>query len=57
MASVYLAEDVKHERKVALKILRPELAAVLGFLNRYNSRRRHRGLGNVTPLSRLDALA
>ena len=30
MASVYLAEDIKHERKVALKILRPELAAVLG---------------------------
>jgi hypothetical protein len=30
MASVYLAEDVKHERKVAVKILRPELAAVLG---------------------------
>ena len=30
MASVYLAEDLKHERKVALKILRPELAAVLG---------------------------
>ncbi len=30
MATVYLAEDIKHERKVALKILRPELAAVLG---------------------------
>jgi serine/threonine-protein kinase len=30
MASVYLAEDIKHERKVALKILRPELAAILG---------------------------
>jgi len=30
MASVYLAEDVRHERKVALKVLRPELAAVLG---------------------------
>ena len=30
MASVYLAEDIKHERKVALKILRPEFAAVLG---------------------------
>jgi len=29
-ASVYLAEDLKHERKVAVKILRPELAAVLG---------------------------
>jgi serine/threonine-protein kinase len=30
MASVYLAEDLKHDRKVALKVLRPELAAVLG---------------------------
>jgi len=30
MATVYLAEDVRHDRKVALKVLRPELAAVLG---------------------------
>ena len=30
MASVYLATDLKHERKVALKILKPELAAVVG---------------------------
>ncbi len=30
MATVYLAEDLKHERKVALKILKPELAAVIG---------------------------
>lgn len=30
MASVYLAEDIKHKRKVALKILKPELAAVIG---------------------------
>jgi serine/threonine-protein kinase len=29
-ATVYLAEDLKHDRKVALKVLRPELAAVLG---------------------------
>ncbi|MEE9156058.1 MAG: protein kinase [Gemmatimonadota bacterium] len=36
MATVYLAHDVKHDRKVALKVLRPELTAVLGgerFLN------------------------
>jgi serine/threonine-protein kinase len=36
MAMVYLARDLKHDRKVALKILRPELAAVIGaerFLN------------------------
>ena len=30
MATVYLADDLKHERKVALKVLRPELAAVVG---------------------------
>jgi serine/threonine-protein kinase len=30
MATVYLAEDVRHHRKVALKVLRPELAATLG---------------------------
>jgi len=30
MATVYLAEDVKHHRKVAVKVLKPELAAVLG---------------------------
>ena len=30
MAVVYLASDVKHDRKVALKVLRPELAAVIG---------------------------
>jgi Tol biopolymer transport system component/tRNA A-37 threonylcarbamoyl transferase component Bud32 len=30
MATVYRAEDVKHRRKVALKVLRPELAAMLG---------------------------
>ncbi len=30
MATVYLAEDLKHKRKVAVKVLRPQLAAVLG---------------------------
>jgi serine/threonine protein kinase/tetratricopeptide (TPR) repeat protein len=30
MATVYLAVDVKHGRKVALKVLRPELAATVG---------------------------
>src|SRR2546428_7501987 len=29
MATVYLARDLKHDRDVALKVLRPELAAVL----------------------------
>jgi eukaryotic-like serine/threonine-protein kinase len=29
MATVYLAHDLRHDRKVALKVLRPELAAVI----------------------------
>jgi hypothetical protein len=36
MATVYLARDLKHERDVAIKVLKPELGAVLGaerFLN------------------------
>jgi len=28
MATVYLTEDLEHNRKVAVKVLRPELAAV-----------------------------
>ena len=28
MATVYLAQDMKHDRKVAVKVLKPELAAV-----------------------------
>ncbi len=30
MATVYLAEDLKHRRKVAVKVLKPELAAAVG---------------------------
>jgi Tol biopolymer transport system component/tRNA A-37 threonylcarbamoyl transferase component Bud32 len=30
MATVYLAEDLRHRRQVAVKVLRPELAAALG---------------------------
>ncbi|MBI3983445.1 MAG: protein kinase, partial [Gemmatimonadetes bacterium] len=30
MATVYLAHDLKHDRPVAIKILRPDLAASLG---------------------------
>ena len=29
IATVYLAQDIKHERQVAVKVLKPELAAVL----------------------------
>jgi serine/threonine-protein kinase len=30
MATVYLAEDLRHHRKVAIKVLSPELALALG---------------------------
>src|SRR5829696_6867569 len=30
MATVYLAQDLKHDRRVAVKVLKPELAAILG---------------------------
>ena len=30
MATVYLAHDLRHDRDVAIKVLRPELAAILG---------------------------
>jgi serine/threonine-protein kinase len=30
MATVYLARDVRHDRSVAIKVLKPELAAVIG---------------------------
>jgi serine/threonine-protein kinase len=39
MATVYLAHDIKHDRNVAVKVLRPELAAMLGarrFLSEIN---------------------
>jgi serine/threonine-protein kinase len=34
MATVYLARDVRHNRGVALKVLNPELGAVLGTAER-----------------------
>jgi serine/threonine protein kinase len=30
MATVYLAEDLKHHRQVAVKVMRPELAETMG---------------------------
>src|SRR6476619_5875525 len=30
MATVFLAHDLRHDRRVAVKVLRPELAAVIG---------------------------
>ncbi len=34
MATVYLAHDLKHDRDVAIKVLKPDLAAQLGPVNR-----------------------
>jgi serine/threonine protein kinase len=31
MATVYLAHDIKHDRRVALKVLRPELGTTVGL--------------------------
>jgi serine/threonine protein kinase len=45
MATVYLAEDVRHRRMVALKVLKPELAAFVGgerFLAEIETRGSHR---------------
>ncbi len=52
MATVYLANDLKHDREVALKVLRPEFAATLGadrFLAeiRLTARLQH---ANIVPL-------
>ena len=45
MATVYLARDLKHDRQVAVKVLRVELAAVLG---------RERFLAEVALTAKLD---
>jgi serine/threonine protein kinase len=40
MAIVYLAEDQKHGRKVAIKVLHPELSAIIGGERFLTSQRR-----------------
>jgi serine/threonine protein kinase len=45
MATVYRAHDLKHDRSVALKVLKPELAAALGT---------ERFLREITLTARLD---
>ncbi len=51
MATVYLAEDWKHKRKVALKVVRPELAASNGA--RWATRRAPAIAGALTRAARL----
>jgi len=56
MATVYLAEDTKHRREVAVKVLRPELAATLGperFLREIETTARAlRNAGRPAPVHR-----
>jgi serine/threonine-protein kinase len=59
MATVYLAEDPKHHRKVAIKVLRPDLAAALGasrFLREIGiaARLTHRLIAGQYRLRRID---
>jgi protein kinase-like protein len=55
MATVYLAEDLRHSRKVAIKVLRPELAAVLGPERFLNEIRITAGLDHPHILTLLDS--
>ena len=48
MATVYLAKDLKHNRNVALKVLRPQLAAVVGG-RRFPRGNRHHGEPPASP--------
>lgn len=45
MATVYAADDLRHERRVAIKVLRPELGASLG------AERFHREIGIAARLN------
>jgi serine/threonine-protein kinase len=55
MATVYLARDLKHDRLVALKLLRPELAAVLGADRFFQEIRLTAGLQHPRILPLLDS--
>ena len=50
MTTVYLAEDLKHHRKVAVKVLRTELAAQLAEMQeRLDSAERLLTAGRASP--------
>lgn len=55
MATVYLARDVKHDRAVALKVLRPELAAKLGAARFLQEIRISAGLDHPHILTLIDS--
>jgi serine/threonine-protein kinase len=61
MATVYLARDLRHDREVALKVLRPELAESLGrqrssFLKSASPRLNHPHILPLTIPARLGFL-
>ena len=55
MATVYLAEDLKHHRKVAIKVLHPELAVTLAADRFLNEIQIAAGLNHPHILSRIDS--
>lgn len=55
MAIVYLARDLKHDREVALKVLRPELSARLGAERFLNEIRITAGLAHPNILTLIDS--
>ncbi len=55
MATVYLAEDLKHRRNVAIKVLRPELAAAIGTERFLREREITAGLAHPHILPLLDS--
>ena len=50
MATVYLAHDLKHDRPVALKVLSPDLTAVLGVAAALGAERFRRRTLHITEL-------
>ena len=56
MATVYLAQDLKHHRKVAIKVLKTEIAAAVGA-ERFPSAKIRRAPTNGEPNIRTDLAA
>ena len=57
MATVYLAHDVRHDRKVAIKVLHPELAAAIGSERFTVATRSWPTSGSRLPFNRLGVTA
>ena len=57
MATVYLAHDVRHDHKVAIKVLHPELAAAIGSERFTAATRSWPTSGSRLPFNRLGVTA